>query len=690
MLYSTTINTFRFSLVILGFLTLVACGSVENAALSINEAPTASSVSITYDHTGNAVVGDSLTGNYVYADAENDAEGVSIYRWLRNGTIIGGATTLTYTLAAVDIARSITFEVTPVAVTGTATGSAVSSSGITTNSVPVAHAGADQTSLLSGTIILDGSASSDVDGDMLSYSWSLTTKPTGSQAILTRSTTVNPSLDIDVQGDYVVLLIVNDGTEDSAPDTVTISTINSAPVANAGADQTALFGNTVTLDGSASSDVDGDVLTYSWSYTTKPPDSKAILTGSTTVHPTFKIDVSGDYVVQLIVNDSTVSSEPDTMTISTNNSAPVANAGADQAAFFGDMVILDGSASSDVDGDGLTYSWSFTTKPPGSTAALTDPAAVKPAFGIDVSGDYVLQLIVNDSTVSSEPDTVSISTKNSAPVANAGADEAAFFSETVTLDGSASSDVDGDGLTYSWSFTTKPTGSQAILAGSTTEMPTFKIDVSGEYVVQLIVNDATVDSAPDTAAISTKNTAPVANAGADQAQIVGSLVILDGSASGDVDGDGLTYRWSFVSVPTGSTAFLFDPTTVQPFFDIDVSGDYVVQLIVNDNTVDSAPDTVTISTTNSAPVANAGVDQTLSAGDTVTLDGSASSDIDNDRLTYRWSFLLVPQGSRAALSDSAVVNPNFDIDVSGHYLVQLIVNDGMVDSLADTVTISAP
>ena len=82
------------------------------------------------------------------------------------------------------------------------------------------------------------------------------------------------------------------------------------------------------------------------------------------------------------------------------------------------------------------------------------------------------------------------------------------------------------------------------------------------------------------------------------------------------------------------------------------------------------------------------MDQTRIFGDTVIFDGSASSDADSDMLTYRWSFLLVLPGNGATLSNPAAVQPIFDIDVTGVYVVQLIVNDGKVDSIPDTVSVS--
>ncbi|MCK6469128.1 MAG: PKD domain-containing protein [Candidatus Brocadia sinica] len=95
-----------------------------------------------------------------------------------------------------------------------------------------------------------------------------------------------------------------------------------------------------------------------------------------------------------------------------SNSPPIANAGANQSACVNETVTLDGSGSTDVDGDLLTYTWAFTSKPDGSTATLSDAHAVNPTFTVDEVGTYVVSLIVNDGTVDSAPDIVSISTIN--------------------------------------------------------------------------------------------------------------------------------------------------------------------------------------------------------------------------------------------------------------------------------------
>ncbi|HEY3167718.1 MAG TPA: PKD domain-containing protein, partial [Candidatus Binatia bacterium] len=90
---------------------------------------------------------------------------------------------------------------------------------------------------------------------------------------------------------------------------------------------------------------------------------------------------------------------------------------------------------------------------------------------------------------------------------------------------------------------------------------------------------------------TTTNTPPVANAGPDQTTFVQQLVTLDGKKSSDVDGDQLTFKWEFVTRPTGSNAVLQNPSSVNPTFTPDKFGDYVIQLIVNDGQADSLPDT---------------------------------------------------------------------------------------------------
>jgi RHS repeat-associated protein len=557
------------------------------------------------------------------------------------------------------------------------------------NRAPVANAGPDQTVALGATVTLNGTGSSDADGEPLTFNWTFVSVPQGSGATLDDGASPAPTFVADVAGRYEVRLVVNDGTLDSTPDTVVVSTLNSAPTAHAGPDQTLTVGATAQLTGAASTDPDGDPLTYAWSFVSGPAGSGATLSDPTAVLPTFVVDLPGTYVVQLVVSDGELASEPDTVTITTTNSAPVARAGDDATGAVGERVTLNGSASSDVDGDPLTYRWSFVSRPAGSQAALENDATAMPAFTIDAFGEYVVQLIVNDGTVDSAADTVIITTRNTPPVAEAGPDRSILTGALVTLDGSGSSDVDGHALTYRWALVAVPLGSAAQLSDLGAVRSTFTADLPGTYVAQLIVNDGTVDSGPDTVSITTDNSPPLADAGADLTGLVGQRVTLDGSGSSDVDGNPLTFRWSFVSRPAGSQAVLEDAASATPAFTIDAFGQYVVQLIVNDGTVDGAPDTVVIDTENSPPVAVAGPDQTVAVDATVTLDGAGSTDVDGQALTYQWSLLAVPAGSAAALSDASAVRPTFTADLPGIYVAQLVVNDGIVDSAADTVTITA-
>jgi hypothetical protein len=374
------------------------------------------------------------------------------------------------------------------------------------------------------------------------------------------------------------------------------------------------------------------------------------------------------------------------------NSAPTADAGADQTVAAGALVTLNGSASSDPDGDALTFAWTLRALPTGSAATLSDATGVMPQFVADAEGEYLIDLIVNDGRSASSIDTVLVTTMphNTPPVANAGSDRTVAVGEVVILDGSLSSDVDGDPLTYSWSFDARPAGSAATVSNADAVQASFTPDALGAYVVRLTVNDGRGGSAEDTISVSTVlgNRPPIANAGLDQAVAVSETVTLDGALSADPDSDPLTYRWSLLARPVGSTTGLVNPNSAQPTFHVDRAGEYVAQLIVNDGAIDSAPDTVLVTSSNTPPVARAGDDQAAVVGDTLQFDGTASSDANDDALAFLWSLSSRPPGSSADLVGSATPTPLLTVDAAGVFVVQLIVNDGAIDSVPDTLIVS--
>lgn len=388
-------------------------------------------------------------------------------------------------------------------------------------------------------------------------------------------------------------------------------------------------------------------------------------------------------------------SSNETLTTPSTNTAPVANAGIPQSLMTGSAVLLDGSGSTDANNDTLTYNWSLTTKPAGSTANLSSSTAVKPTFTADRPGTYTATLTVNDGQSNSNPVTVTITAaqNNAAPIANAGNNQNVVTNNTITLDGSTSTDANSDALTYSWSLTSKPAGSSATLSSATSARPTFTADVAGTYVASLTVNDGQNNSNTATVSVTATraNAAPVANAGTPQNVVTGNTVTLDGSTSSDANGDALTYAWSMTSKPTGSTATLASATSARPTFTADVAGTYVASLTVNDGRVNSSVATVSVTAAraNAAPVANAGAAQSVVAGNTVTLDGTSSTDANGDTLTYNWSLTSKPTGSSATLSSATSVRPTFATDVAGTYVASLTVNDGQLSSTATTVSVTA-
>ena len=258
------------------------------------------------------------------------------------------------------------------------------------NEPPTADAGPDQTVTIlgaTGSVTLDGSASSDSDGTVVEYAWQGTPDP---DDVAQPTVTLGP-------GVHTFTLIVRDNdTAYSAPDTVTI-TVRATPVADAGPDQTvtAVSGSAdLTLDGSASSDADGTIAAYMWTGSPNPDD---------VVQPVLTLS-PGVYTFTLAVKDNDgIDSAPDTVTITVNvNAPPIADAGPDQtvkARGGTASVTLDGSGSSDPDGTIAGYTWSGTPDPDDTSG---------PSLML-APGTYTFTLVVRDNSgADSAPDTVTI------------------------------------------------------------------------------------------------------------------------------------------------------------------------------------------------------------------------------------------------------------------------------------------
>jgi hypothetical protein len=258
--------------------------------------------------------------------------------------------------------------------------------------LPVADAGSNQSVVSGALVTLDGSASTDPNGLTLGYAW---TAPAG--VTLSNSTGMFPTftapalLPTDLPVDLTFSLVVSDSLGASAPASVTV-TVNPPstaaalpPIANAGFPQTVASGQTVLLNGSASSDPNSPPQALSFLWTA--PAGVTFLGGGTTstlASPTFVAPPNAtaaavQYAFSLTVTNAPagLTSTPATVVITVNPAVPpIAILGPNQTVLQGTPVLLDGTGSFDPNGLPITYTWTQVsglptiTLVPGSTPAL--------------------------------------------------------------------------------------------------------------------------------------------------------------------------------------------------------------------------------------------------------------------------------------------------------------------------------
>jgi PKD repeat protein len=435
----------------------------------------------------------------------------------------------------------------------------------------------------------------------------------------------------------------NSGTSSEYNETSKVMVINYPPVAKSGEDQW-VTSSEVSFDASASSDYDGEITKYLWDFGDSFKSGEKM--------PVHIYSNPGKYLVKLTVTDDSKTStkdHSDNLTVIVN-SVPIADAGNDKISAPQEILKFDGSKSSDLDGEISSYEWDFGD---GSSAsgAKTSHSYAKP-------GIYSVTLTVRDNTghtnaVSSDEAMVIV---NQAPFALAGRDKVAAPGDKLVFDAFASYDSDGKVKSYHWEFSYVKNPSDLSRVERTFEE-------AGSYFAELTVTD---NSGAINAVSKDKldiliNHPPQSNPGSDV--FTNNLsVIFDGSASADADGDKLSYVWNL-----GDGSPMVSGAKIAHTYK--KGGIYPVILTVDDGTgLKNAKNSATINIRiNEAPVAVAGKDTTVCAGDMILFHGSKSSDPEGGVLKYFWDFGDDTKGEG--------INPTKVFDKGGVYTITLKVLD---------------
>ena len=537
--------------------------AVTSSAITVvNSAPTATSVTITDDNGGVAVVGDLLTSSYNFVDLDNDAEGTSTFRWLRGTTEV--ATTRNYTLVAADSGENITFEVTPVAATGTSPGTAVASNAIATNNSAPTATGVSITDVNGGDVIvgdvLNGNyAYSDLDNDTegtTTFRWL--------RGAVEVATTQNYTLVAADSGEDMTFEVTPVATAGASPGVVVTSSavtvVNSAPTATA---------VTITDDNGGIAVV-GDTLSSSYTYADIDNDSEGTSTFrwlrgavevATTRNYTLVAADSGQNISFEVTPVAVAGISPGTSVLSNviaaNNSPPVATAVSVTDVNGGDAVVGDqlngeytyGDVDNDAEGTS-TFRWLRGAVEVATTQNYTLVAADS---GTDIVFE-VTPIAGSGAILGVAVTSTAITVANTAPTASDGNETVAEnASIAITL---VASDADNDSLTY-----TVNAPANGSLSGTAPNL-TYTHDGSETTAdsFTFAVNDGTENSAIATVSITVNavNDAPVA--------IGDSVVINEGDApvitldASDAEGDALTF--TMAASPTNGNASFTAPGQV--------------------------------------------------------------------------------------------------------------------------------
>ncbi|WP_283401515.1 PKD domain-containing protein [Aliiroseovarius halocynthiae] len=545
---------------------------------------------------------------------------------------------------------------------------------------PVANIQPITSAVMGAPVTLDGTQSYDLDGDAIQYRWSLLHAPANSVAGIVDASSSNGLITPDVEGDYVVQLVVTDGASNSVPQTYLMQVEDSLPVAHAGPDLPFVGAGAYQLDAGLSS-ADPTVPLYAWRLIGGTGLDRATLTGTDT-EVIGVLDVASQ-------SDGQIDSAQFRDVLKAQN-------------VYHDWDYNDMWANTPRPADGNLCRFSLWQR---FDTAVEDVTVSNDA--VDQSQGDILPGFSSEGYVTDDAGTKFAIwrvqyQRRVARVFRIELEDGSWSEEFVLLPGTDAYIR----APYSTSTAKLYVSGDLWRQASPNPNPFQRIEpvclndgreLPFSAVAQVIVGDEGGVSAPKTMFIGSGNLRPALARGQSLTANIGEAVDLNGAHYGiDPNGDTLTFNWSLIARPDGSVVTIgSDPADVkvtgnQITFTPDRSGQYLVQLEAYDGALMARPAVIAIEVLNTAPVAVVAAPAEVFVGDTASIDGTGSYDPENNALNYKWTLVSQPAGSSAAIADRFAPAFSFTPDRRGDYVFELVVSDYELESIPAIVTVTAP